>query len=324
MKRRRRSRAEKTADAVRAWPGADDAAADAGDDGPAYGRRKRHGFLLDHGRVGRNERADRPRLESLARRKYDAKEETAEESERQSAYRSYLQKNEALLQQRQAICRERLLRQYPSTPELVQKLTGGQAAEVLWNRNARAEDFTTVRLGLGRMDISSMIRTPAVRFSIRSDELEEQPAKLKADYQTILQIPSLLCIGQHKLTGIIGEQARVQEVGPQYRPAAGHAAQLHGRAPDRPVPGGRAGAVQLAPLAAARVLAGQIAPAAGLLRGRLSGCFVLSARRTARKGLPRRAPERRGAASGLCRALHRPENSLQPRRLPLSDRRRQL
>ena len=87
---------------------------------------------------------------SLARRKYDAKEETAEESERQSAYRSYLQKNEALLQQRQAICRERLLRQYPSTPELVQKLTGGQAAEVLWNRNARAEDFTTVRLGLGR------------------------------------------------------------------------------------------------------------------------------------------------------------------------------
>ena len=149
---------------------------------------------------------------SLARRKYDAKEETAEESERQSAYRSYLQKNEALLQQRQAICRERLLRQYPSTPELVQKLTGGQAAEVLWNRNARAEDFTTVRLGLGRMDISSMIRTPAVRFSIRSDELEEQPAKLKADYQTILQIPSLLCIGQHKLTGIIGEQARVQEV----------------------------------------------------------------------------------------------------------------
>ena len=37
---------------------------------------------------------------SLARRKYDAKEETAEESERQSAYRSYLQKNEALLQQR--------------------------------------------------------------------------------------------------------------------------------------------------------------------------------------------------------------------------------
>ena len=149
---------------------------------------------------------------SLARRKYDAKEETAEESERQSAYRCYLQKNEALLQQRQAICRERLLRQYPSTPELVQKLTGGQAAEVLWNRNARAEDFTTVRLGLGRMDISSMIRTPAVRFSIRSDELEEQPAKLKEDYQTILQIPSLLCIGQHKLTGIIGEQARVQEV----------------------------------------------------------------------------------------------------------------
>ncbi len=149
---------------------------------------------------------------SLARRKYDAREETAEEAERQSAYRSYLQKNEALLQQRQAICRERLLRQYPSTPELFQKLTGGQAAEVLWNRNARAEDFTTVRLGLGRMDISSMIRTPAVRFSIRSDELEEQPAKLKADYQTIMQIPSLLCIGQQKLTGIIGEQTRVQEV----------------------------------------------------------------------------------------------------------------
>ena len=58
---------------------------------------------------------------SLARRKYDAREETAEEAERQSAYRSYLQKNEALLQQRQAICRERLLRQYPSTPELFQK-----------------------------------------------------------------------------------------------------------------------------------------------------------------------------------------------------------
>lgn len=181
-----------------------------------------------------------------------------------------------------------------------------------------------MRLGLGRMDISSMIRTPAVRFSIRSDELEEQPAKLKADYQTILQIPSLLCIGQHKLTGIIGEQARVQEV---VRNIILQLAMLHSYTDVRLIGLFREDEQELFSWLRwlpARVLAGQIAPAAGLLRGRLSGCFVLSARRTARKGLPRRAPERRGAASGLCRALHRPENSLQPRRLPLSDRRRQL
>ena len=149
---------------------------------------------------------------SLARRKYDAKEDAAEESARQTAYTAYLEKNEALLRERQTVCRERLLRQYPSTAELFEKLTGGQAAESLWNRNIRAEDFLTVRLGLGRMDISDMIRTPAVRFSVRSDALEERPGQLKAEYQTILQTPALLPIARHKVTGVIGEPARVQNV----------------------------------------------------------------------------------------------------------------
>lgn len=149
---------------------------------------------------------------SLARRKYDAKEDAAEESARQTAYTAYLEKNEALLRKRQTVCRERLLRQYPSTAELFEKLTGGQAAESLWNRNIRAEDFLTVRLGLGRMDISGMIKTPAVRFSVRSDALEERPGQLKAEYQTILQTPALLPIARHKVTGVIGEPARVQNV----------------------------------------------------------------------------------------------------------------
>lgn len=149
---------------------------------------------------------------SLARRKYDAKEDAAEESERQAAYSMYLQKNETLLQNRHQLCRERLLRQYPSTVELFQKLTGGQAAEALWNRNIRAEDFLTVRLGFGRMDISAMIKTPAIRFSIRSDALEERPEQLKEAYQTILQTPALFHIASHKVTGVIGEPERVEAI----------------------------------------------------------------------------------------------------------------
>ena len=149
---------------------------------------------------------------SLARRKYDEKEEAADERTRRSAYAEYLGKNEKLLQDRQAICRERLLRQYPSTMELFQKLMGGQEAESLWNRNVRSEDFLTVRLGFGRMDISGMIKTPPIRFSVTSDDLEERPGELKAAYQCILQVPSLLAIASHKLTGLIGRHETVQDI----------------------------------------------------------------------------------------------------------------
>lgn len=62
------------------------------------------------------------------------------------------------------------------------------------------------------MDISGMIKTPAVRFSVRSDALEERPGQLKAEYQTILQTPALLPIARHKVTGVIGEPARVHNV----------------------------------------------------------------------------------------------------------------
>ncbi len=149
---------------------------------------------------------------TMARRKYDAKEELINENQRQEAYKTYLSKNETLLISRHDECKKNLLSQYPSSSEIAKKLFAGQLSQFLWNRNPIFEDFAKIRLGIGETIIPGGIQIPKARFSVTNDLLAEEPAILKEKYRLVRQVPALADLRGNKLIGIIGSKNDVNEL----------------------------------------------------------------------------------------------------------------
>jgi len=149
---------------------------------------------------------------TLARKKYDIKEEKLTEAERVEAYELYLTKNEKLLADRHVESRKLLLQQYPSSEEINHMLQHDNLNSFLWNRNTRFNDFTSIRLGMGKSVIPGGIKIPKERFSVHSDELAERPAELKAKYELMSDIPALSQLREHKLIGIIGEKNNIDGI----------------------------------------------------------------------------------------------------------------
>lgn len=149
---------------------------------------------------------------SLARKKYDEKDEKQTEEQRQSAYRSYLQKNEAVLKQRHDECRKRMLLQYPSSNEIREFLRQNNLNQFLWNRNIRSTDFSSVRLGVGDIVLPGDIQIPKSHFSVTNDELAELPAEIKKRYRFVTHMPALTSLNAHKLIGLIGNKKHIYEL----------------------------------------------------------------------------------------------------------------
>lgn len=149
---------------------------------------------------------------TLARRRYDQRENRRTEEERVSAYQEYLKKNERLLQEKSDDCRKLLLQQNPSSDELESLLLQNRLNEFLWNRNTRYEDFSSVRIGIGQIPLPGDIVVPKERFSINGDPLAEEPAKLREQYRLLQGIPSLVSLKSCRLLGILGEQEQINGI----------------------------------------------------------------------------------------------------------------
>ncbi len=149
---------------------------------------------------------------TLARRKYDSKEELATENQRQEAYSEYLVKNEKLLMDRHDECRKRMLEQYPTSDEIAGDLFSDNLSRFLWNRNPKFSDFSCVRLGVGDIVIPGGIQVPKERFSVTNDLLAEEPMKLKDKYKIITHVPALIKLSKHKLIGLIGDDNSICEL----------------------------------------------------------------------------------------------------------------
>lgn len=149
---------------------------------------------------------------TLARKRYDAQTAVEMENTRVAAYESYLSKNETLLSKRHAESREKLCQQYPSSAAIAEMVQDDRCSAFLWNRNSRFQDFTSVRLGTGRMQLPGQIQIPKERFSIYNDALAERPAALLDSYRIIKQVPSLVCLRDHKIIGLIGDKDRIDPI----------------------------------------------------------------------------------------------------------------
>ena len=60
------------------------------------------------------------------------------------------------------------------------------------------------RLGTGNVPFQISIQAPAQIFSVYKDELADKPGFIKENYETLYDVPVVLDLAEHRLTGIVG------------------------------------------------------------------------------------------------------------------------
>lgn len=75
---------------------------------------------------------------------------------------------------------------------------------LLWNRNARHEDFLGYRLGTGNLRFQAPIIVPKEKFTMVEDSLMEKPAMIKKSFEVLYDVPIGVDLLAHKMVGLIG------------------------------------------------------------------------------------------------------------------------
>lgn len=138
---------------------------------------------------------------ALANYRYQKTCEIEAEQQRQSAYRAYIGRLQAVLERR---CQDNLALlsyQYPDTAECLGWCREGQLR--LWERNCNHADFLTLRLGLGSVPSPIPIAVPKDRFSLSEDPLASLPGAVKAAFSQLSGAPVTVSLAQHPLIGVV-------------------------------------------------------------------------------------------------------------------------
>lgn len=137
-------------------------------------------------------------LLSLKQRKKDEKEENAL---RFQSYSQYLLEKK---QEVEAIYEDTIRKLEETYPSADACLNYNENKGVLWNRNHTHDDFLRHRLGIGELPFQSNIVIPKKSFSLRKDDLKEQPQKIKDNFKLLYNVPITLDLMQRKIIGIVG------------------------------------------------------------------------------------------------------------------------
>ena len=137
--------------------------------------------------------------------RYQKKTEKENAAQRYEAYSNYLVKKTEEIQEKYKHNRNALEQMYPDVNTC---LNYDEHSVMLWNRNATHEDFLSCRLGLGDVDFQVPIRVPKEKFRMERDELAEKPEFIHQNYKTLTNVPILLNLLEHKLTGVVGGQGK--------------------------------------------------------------------------------------------------------------------
>lgn len=134
-------------------------------------------------------------------RRAQNKSDKEDEEERFRKYSDYLKKKEEELKKAYEFNAEELRKMYPATSECVEYHIKSRG---LWNRNPNQEDYLYIRLGEGEQEMPKPIRIPQERFTLIDDSLAEEPARIKAAYETLKKVPEGIDLAEHPLIGLIG------------------------------------------------------------------------------------------------------------------------
>lgn len=142
---------------------------------------------------------------SLINLRYQKKTEKENEKHRYEAYSSYLLEKTEEIKKKYAGNQTALNRMYPDAATCA---SYDEASPMLWNRNATHEDFLSCRLGQGDMDFQVSVHVPKEGFRLYRDELAEKPGFILENYKTLLDVPILLDLLEHRLVGVSGGKGK--------------------------------------------------------------------------------------------------------------------
>ena len=125
----------------------------------------------------------------------------AKENHRFEAYSAYLIRKADEIRFHYRKNREVMFDMHPSPEECAEY---GRQSEQLWNRNMGQDDFMKVRLGIGDLPFQMTIDIPSEKFSLVDDNLRSKPEWIRKNYETLYQVPVLLDLKNHALTGLVG------------------------------------------------------------------------------------------------------------------------
>ena len=141
-------------------------------------------------------------------RRYERKQYEHNVAERKAKYGAYIQDSDnqiaVLFDENKKIWNERL---FPSMVQCMDRLQ--YTKRELWVRTENDQDFLDVRLGLGKKPFEMKIEIPVDRFSLEDDELKNLPQMLKEKYQTMSDVPVVLSLDEHRVSGIVGESEKM-------------------------------------------------------------------------------------------------------------------
>ena len=137
--------------------------------------------------------------------RYQKKTEEENSTQRYEAYSNYLVKKTEEIKEKYKHNRNALEHMYPDVNTC---LNYDEHSVMLWNRNASHEDFLSCRLGLGDIDFQVPIQVPKEKFRMERDDLAEKPKFIHQNYKTLTNVPILLNLLEHKLTGVVGGQGK--------------------------------------------------------------------------------------------------------------------
>ena len=124
------------------------------------------------------------------------------EQRRQTAYRSYLERQENKISDQYEDNANALRSTYPSAREACRY---DVHTHVLWNRNATHTDFLTHRMGLGNLPFQAEIQMPKEQLELYEDELRERPRALIRKYRLLNNVPICVDFDRNRLVGVIEE-----------------------------------------------------------------------------------------------------------------------
>ena len=135
--------------------------------------------------------------------KYTEKQRQEYEHLRVSKYKEYLQNKRNEIQD---VCLEEknyLNQKYPVSHNVIDTV---KKKVRLWERRPVDSDFLQIRLGTGECSLTAKIEYPARRFTLESDELEEEMYKLVESPRYIDEVPIVLSMADTRVCGLLGQR----------------------------------------------------------------------------------------------------------------------
>lgn len=137
----------------------------------------------------------------LARR-HESKRRSRRNQERNVKYKLYLEELRQQIADECAHQSDILHENLVTVEDCARRI--GQVERNLWERTRRHNDFLSLRLGLGTVNLQADIKHPEIRFSLDEDELRKELEAFIKEPKLLKNVPLALSLAEDWITGIIG------------------------------------------------------------------------------------------------------------------------